>query len=68
MPATEPFFVERIHVLGPPGFQAAIRDAAHQEGRTASECIRQAIRDRLRRSDGQATHAVAVAPATEAVR
>lgn len=66
MPATEPVFVERIHVLGPPGSQAATRDAARREGKTASEFIRSAVRDRLRQVDDQ--EADAAAPASEAAR
>ncbi len=46
----EPLFVERIHVLGPPGFHAAVKEAARSEGQTASEFIRQAIRAQLRNS------------------
>ena len=48
MPASEPFFVDRISILAPSGFQDQVRDAARQEGQTASEFIRSAIRDRLR--------------------
>ena len=48
MPACEPFFVDRISILTPPGFQDQVREAARQEGQTASEFIRSAIRDKLR--------------------
>ena len=48
MPASEPFFVDRISNLTPPGFQARVRDAARQEGQTVSEFIRSAIHDRFR--------------------
>ncbi len=48
MPAAEPFFVERIFVTAPAGFRDRVRDAAHQEGQTASEFIRSAVRDKLR--------------------
>ncbi len=51
MPATEPLFIERIHVLGPPGFHAAVKKAAREEGQTASEFIRQAIRVQLQQRD-----------------
>ncbi len=44
----EPLFVEHISPMAPPGFQDAVRQAAHQEGQTAPEFIRAAIRDRLR--------------------
>ncbi len=47
----EPLFVERIHVLGPHGFHAAVKEAARSEGQTASEFIRQAIRAQLRRNE-----------------
>ena len=47
MPATEPIFVEQIHVLAPSGFQDQVRQAARQEGQTASEFIRSAVRDRM---------------------
>ena len=40
MPASEPFFVDRISILAPSGFQDQVRDAARQEGQTASEFIR----------------------------
>ena len=48
MPTSEPFFVDRISILRPSGFQDTVRQAASQEGQTASEFIRSAIRDRLR--------------------
>ena len=48
MPASEPFFVDRISILAPSGFQDQVREAARHEGQTASEFIRSAIRDRLR--------------------
>ena len=48
MPASEPFFVDRISILVPSGFQDQVREAARQEGQMASEFIRSAILDRLR--------------------
>ncbi len=48
MPATEPIFIEQVHLMAPSGFQDKAREAARQEGQTASEFVRQAIRDRLR--------------------
>ena len=44
----EPLFTEQINIAAPPGFQAKVREAARQEGQTASEFIRSAIRDKLR--------------------
>lgn len=63
MPASEAFFVERIHVLGPPGFRDAVREAARREGQSDSEFIRSAIRDRLRRGGVEAASAGASRPA-----
>ncbi len=54
MPASEPFFVDRISILAPSGFQDQVRDAARQEGQTTSEFIRSAIRDKLRTVEIQA--------------
>ena len=48
MPATEPYYVEQIHVMAPKGFQAQVRAVARQEGQTLSEFIRSAVRDKLR--------------------
>ncbi len=47
----EPLFVEQIHVMAPPGFHAAVKEAARSEGQTASEFIRSAIRFQLKRLD-----------------
>ncbi len=47
----EPLFVEQLTVMAPPGFRDAVRDAARQEGQTASEYIRQAIRAQLQRNE-----------------
>ena len=44
----EPLFIEQLSLMVPTGFQDAVREAAHQQGQTASEFIRSAIRDRLR--------------------
>ena len=49
----EPLFVEQIHVMAPPGFHAAVKEAARNEGQTASEFIRQAIRAQLRNSEAR---------------
>lgn len=57
----DPLFVERIDLMAPPGTQAAIKEAARQEGQTVSEWVRGAIRDRLRRADGLAASAVEAA-------
>ena len=43
----EPLFVDRIHLLGPPGFHDAVKQAARDEGQTTSEYIRQAIRSKM---------------------
>ena len=45
---SEPLFTEQINIAAPPGFQDAVRQAARQEGQTASEFIRSAIRDKQR--------------------
>ncbi len=55
----EPLFTEQINLMATPGLQAAIRDAAHSEGQTASEFIRQAIRVQLRRVDTEPQPAAA---------
>lgn len=47
----EPLFVEQVHIMAPPGFQDAVRDAARREGQTSSEFIRQAIRARIRHTE-----------------
>ena len=44
----EPLFREQINIATPPGFHDAVRQAARQEGQTASEFIRSAVRDKLR--------------------
>ncbi len=44
----EPLFTGQINLMAAPGFHDAVRQAARQEGQTASEFIRSAIRDRLR--------------------
>jgi len=49
----EPRFIERIDLMAPPGTQAALRDAARNEGQTVSEFVRQAIRQRLRQVDSR---------------
>ena len=51
MPASQRFFVDRISILTPAGFQAQFRETARQEDQTASEFIRQAVRDRLRAAE-----------------
>ena len=43
----KPLFVERIHILGPPGFHAAVKQAARDEGQTTSEFIRSATHDKF---------------------
>ena len=48
---SEPLYVEQIKLMAPPGFRETVQAAARQEGRTASEFIREAIRDRLRRTE-----------------
>ena len=45
----EPLLIEQIKLMAPPGFRETVQAAARQEGRTASEFIREAIRDRLKR-------------------
>ena len=47
----DPLFVDQIHLMAPPGFHAAVKEAARSEGQTASEFIRQAIRVQLKRTD-----------------
>ena len=47
----EPLFVDRIHLLGPPGFHDAVKQAARDEGQTTSEYIRQAIRTKMNGAD-----------------
>ena len=47
----EPLFAEQINLAVPPGFPTRVREAARQEGQTASKFIRQAIRAQLRRSE-----------------
>ncbi len=42
------YFPELIQLKAPEGTQEAVREAAREEGQTASEFIRQAIRARLR--------------------
>ena len=56
----EALFTEQIHLFAPPGMLDTVKAAAKEEGQTASEFIRQAIRDQLRRT-GQvdAAHAAA---------
>ena len=44
----EPLFVEQLNINCPPGFNDAVRVAARQEGQTASEFIRSAVRDKLK--------------------
>ncbi len=44
-------FPELIQLKAPEGTKEAVREAADQEGQTASEYIRQAIRAQLRRTD-----------------
>ena len=39
----EPLFTEALTVMTPPGFRGAVRDAAREEGQTASKFIGQAI-------------------------
>ncbi len=55
----EPLFVERIHILSPPGFHAAVKEAARSEGQTASEFIRQVSRAQLRRTEATQAHPAA---------
>ena len=50
----ETLFTEQIHLFAPPGFLATVKAAAREEGQTASEYIRQAIRAQLRRADQMA--------------
>ncbi len=54
----EPLFVDQIHLMAPPGFHDAVKAAARNEGQTASEFIRQAIRVQLRRVDSELQPAV----------
>ncbi len=44
----EVIFHEFIQLKAPEGTRHAVKEAARQEGQTASEFIRQAVRDRLR--------------------
>ena len=43
-----PLFTEQLNLMIPPGFRETVQAAAQQEGRSVSEFIRSAIRDRLR--------------------
>jgi metal-responsive CopG/Arc/MetJ family transcriptional regulator len=45
----EPIFPDYIQLKAPEGMLAAVKDAAREEGQTASEFIRVAIRAQLRR-------------------
>ena len=47
----DPLFVDQIHLMAPPGFHAAVKEAARSEGQTASEFIRQASRAQLQRTE-----------------
>ena len=47
----EALFTEQIHLFAPPGLLATVKVAAKEEGQTASEFIRAAIRAQLRRAD-----------------
>ena len=47
----EALFTEQIHLFAPPGLLDTVKAAAKEEGQTASEFIRQAIRAQLRRAD-----------------
>ncbi len=49
----EPLFVEQVHIMAPPGFQEAVREAARREGQTASEFIRQAVKAQIRRTEAE---------------
>ena len=53
------FFKERIHLLGPPGFHDAVKQAARDEGQTTSEFIRQAIRAKMNDTDRPPVQAAA---------
>ena len=44
----EPLFIEPLKLMVPPGFRDAVHEAAREQGQTASEFIRSAIRDKLR--------------------
>ena len=46
----EAVFTEQIHLFAPPGLLDTVKAAAKEEGQTASEFIRQAIRTQLRRT------------------
>ena len=50
----EALFTEQIHLFAPPGLLDTVKVAAREEGQTASEFIRQAIRAQLRRADQMA--------------
>ncbi len=41
-------FPQKVHLSVPESLREQVHDAARQEGQTASEFIRSAIRDRLR--------------------
>ena len=47
----EPLFTERLNLAAVPGTMQAVKAAAKEEGQTASEFIRQAIKAELRRVD-----------------
>ncbi len=47
----EALFTEQIHLFAPPGLLDTVKVAAKEEGQTASEYIRAAIRAQLRRAD-----------------
>ena len=46
-------FPELIQLKAPEGTQEAVREAANREGQSASEFIRQAIRNQLRRTGAE---------------
>ena len=46
----EPLFTEQIHLFAPSGMLDTVKAAAKEEGQTASEFIRRAIRAQLRRT------------------
>ncbi len=43
----EPLFTQQVHFYAPEGLLDRVRDAARDNGQTASEFMRGAIRDRL---------------------
>ncbi len=47
----EVIFPEFIQLKAPQGTMAAVKEAAREEGQTASEFIRQAIRVQLKRTE-----------------